>query len=210
MLGLVGSASSDASARDWDIQFSTSVMGGWLRETPDMNADGLSLEARHIGDGRLRSRGGVGMVGLGSNLDLTVDDRWLVPLGGFDMWWPVGNYDTVNTSFDGSIAHLKPWTTTRWDILFPGFGRRIKLRRNMVSFALRTGLSRVGMEGDVASGSSLTQLDLTRYTFLAQIEIEACRRLDPTFRICAQVVPRVYEHTLMNGLSIGFKMEWGR
>ena len=86
MLSLVVMTSSDAFARDWDIQFSTTMMGGWLRDTPDMSTDGVSLESRHIGDGRLRSRGGLGMVGIGSDLDLTVDDRWLVPLGGFNMW----------------------------------------------------------------------------------------------------------------------------
>jgi hypothetical protein len=80
----------------------------------------------------------------------------------------------------------------------------------MVSFAIRTGASRIGMDGTVAGGASMTNLQLSRWTFLAQIEVEGCRRLDPTFRVCLQVVPRVYEHTLLNGLSIGFRMEWGR
>lgn len=210
VVALVAVTSSDASAREWDVQLGATIAGGYLRETPDMSSDAVSLSSRHIGEGRLRSRGGLAMIGLGSDIELTIDDRWRLPLGGFNMWWPIGNYDTVNSSFDGSIAHLKPWTATRMDILFPGFGRRIKLRRNMVSFALRTGVSRIAMDGDVSAGSELTGVDLTRWTFLAQIEVEACRRLDPTYRFCVQVVPRIYEHALMNGFSVGVKMEWGR
>jgi hypothetical protein len=200
----------DAHARDWDWQFGMGVAGGWLRDLPDMQTSAVSLDSRRIGDGALRSRGGVAMYGVGADVDLTVDDRWRVPIGGVNVWWPIGSYDSVNTSFDGSIAHEKPWTTTRVDLLFPGFGRRVKLRRNMVSFAIRTGASRIGMDGTVAAGPGLTDIELSRWTFLAQIEVEGCRRLDPTFRVCLQVVPRVYEHTLLNGLSIGFRMEWGR
>jgi hypothetical protein len=200
----------DAHARDWDVQFGIGMAGGWLRGVPDMNTSGVSLDSRRIGDGALRSRGGLAMIGIGGDLDLTVDDRWRLALGGVNFWWPVGTYDSVNTSLDGSIAHEKPWSASRMDVLLPGFGRRVKLRRNMVSFAIRTGASRLGMDGTVAAGSDSTNLELSRWTFLAQIEVEGCRRLDPTYRVCVQVVPRVYEHTFLNGLSIGFRMEWGR
>jgi hypothetical protein len=80
----------------------------------------------------------------------------------------------------------------------------------MVSVSLRTGISRLGMEGTVAAGGDQTDLDLARWTFLAQAEVEGCRRLDPETRLCIQVVPRIYEHSFMNGLTIGLRMEWGR
>lgn len=184
--------------------------GGWLRETPDLQSEGISLESRRLGEGTLRSRGGIAMLGFGFDTELTIDDRWKVPLSGVNFWWATGRYDAVNTSFDGSIAHVQPWTGYRIDLLFPGFGRRIKLRRNMVSFAFRTGASRLRMDGTVAAGASENELALTRWTFLAQIEVEGCRRLDPTTRVCLQIVPRVYEHTLLNGLTVGIRMEWGR
>lgn len=201
--------SRDARA-DWDFQIGAMASGGWLRETPDLESDAVSLDSRRIGEGRLRSRGGIAMLGIGSDAEFTIDDRWKVPVGGAQLWWATGSYDSVNTSFDGSIAQQKPWTAYRIDLLFPGFGRRIKLRRNMVSFAVRTGASRIRMDGSVAAGTTSTEIELTKWTFLAQVEVEGCRRLDPSTRICLQIAPRLYEHSFLNGLSIGFRMEWGR
>ncbi len=208
-VALVVTTSRDASA-DWDFQFATSVGGAWLRETPALDSEAVSLTSRRIGEGQLRSRGGLAMLGFGMDTEFTIDDRWKVPLAGYNAWWATGNYDAVNTSFDGSIAQTKPWSAYRIDILLPGFGRRIKLRRNLVSFTLRAGASRLKMDGTVADGAGVADLELTRWTFLAQIELEACRRLDPTTRICLQVVPRIYEHEFMNGLTVGLRMEWGR
>lgn len=209
-LALVTMTTADAHAREWDLQLGATASGGWLRETPDLHADAIDLDSRRIGEGLLRSRGGLAMVGVGADVALTVDDRWLVPVGGFHLWWPVGDYDRVRTSFDGSVASEEPWKASRVDLLFPGFGRRVKLRRNQVSFAVRTGASRIAMDGTVAGGAVSADLELSRWTFLAQVEIEGCRRLDPELRVCAQVAPRLYEHTFLNGLSIGLRLEWGR
>jgi len=208
-LALVAMTSREACA-EWDFQFASTLNGGWLRETPELTSEAVDLAARRIGEGKLRSRGGLAMAGFGMDTELALDDRWRLPLTGFNAWWAVGNYDAVNTSFDGSIAKTEPWSAFRFDVLLPGFGRRVKLRRNMVGFAIRTGASRIKMDGTVADGAASGVLDLARWTFLAQIEIEGCRRLDPTTRICLQIVPRIYEHEFMNGLTFGIRMEWGR
>lgn len=202
--------SRDAHARDWDFQFGLTTSGGWLREMPSLSSEPVRLDSRRIGEGSLRGRGGLGMAAIGADTGFTIDDRWMLPVTGFYAWWAVGNYDSVTTSFDGSIAHLKPWTASRFDILLPGFGRRIKLRRNMVSFAFRTGATYLGMDGTAAGGTETSNLELSKWSFLAQVEVEGCRRLDPTFRACVQVVPRIYENTFLNGLSVGFRLEWGR
>lgn len=203
-------ATSSARA-EWDFQLATMMSGGWLRETPDLTANKVSTTARDIRKGTLASRGGLGMIGFGGDAELTIDDRWRLPLIGGNLWWAIGSYDATRTTFDGSIASVHPWTAFRGDILLPGVGRRWKMRRNMLGFAIRTGVSWIHVKADVAAGADTTALDTTQaVTFLVQAEIEACRRLDPTTRVCLQIAPRVYEHSLLNGASIGLRMEWGQ
>lgn len=201
--------SHDARA-DFDFQFATSVSGGWLRQTPSFASKPVSTNARDIGANDVKMRGGLGMLGVGGDMELTLDDRWKVPLLGGVAWWAVGSYDTTVTSVDGSIARVRPWSTFRGDLLLPGIGRRWKHRRNMWAAAVRTGVSYASMGGTVAAGAEAAPLDLTAVTFLVQIELEGCRRLDPTTRVCLQVVPRLYEHELLNGVTFGLRMEWGR
>ena len=150
------------------------------------------------------------MVGASADIDLTIDDKWKVPLIGGAGYWAVGSYDTVVTSYDGSITKLRPWSAFRGDVLLPGFGRRWKQRRNMWGLGIRSGLSFLTMGGSVAAGAESYPLDLNAFTVLVQVEIEGCRRLDPTTRVCAQIVPRIYEHEIMNGLTFGVRFEWGR
>ncbi len=200
---------SDARA-DFDFQFATSFGGGWLRETPTFTAKPVSTSAREMGEGLVKTGRSVGMLGVGLDLDLTIDDRWKVPLFGGNAWWTVGSYDALVSSLDGSVANLRTWSTFRGDVLLPGFGRRWKHRRNMWAAAVRSGVSFATMGGTVAAGSESYPIDLSAVTFLVQVELEGCRRLDPTTRVCLQVVPRLYEYELLNGVTFGVRMEWGR
>ncbi|MBX3201159.1 MAG: hypothetical protein KF894_23675 [Labilithrix sp.] len=209
-LVLVASFSAGDARADFDFQVATMVSGAWLRETPDFNAKGVTTSARDIGAGRVRTRGGLAMAGVGGDVELTIDDRWRVPLFGGMFFWAVGSYDATITSFDGSIARLRPWTTMRGDFLTPGVGRRWKHRRNMLGVAVRTGLSVTTIGGHVAAGGETAPLEMSAVTFLLQLELEGCRRLDPTTRACLQVVPRLYDNQLLNGLTVGLRMEWGR
>jgi|GEM_PF-1370128 len=199
----------DARA-DFDFQFATSFGAGWLRQTPTLTAKQVSTSAREMSEGPIKTRGSLGMLGVGADLDLTIDDRWRVPLLGGNAWWTVGSYDALVTTFDGSIAHLRTWSTFRGDVLMPGIGRRWKHRRNMWAAAIRSGVSFTTMGGTVAAGSETQPLELSAATFLVQLELEGCRRLDPTTRVCLQVVPRLYEYELLNGVTFGVRMEWGR
>lgn len=201
---------SRAARADWDLQLATQMGGGWLRDTPTMTSDYVDTTARRIRGNDVRTRGGVGMFGIGLDTELTIDDRWKVPLLGGAMWWAVGSSDREVTSLDGSIAYARPWTTFRGDFLLPGIGRRFKYRREMFGVALRTGVSWMHMDGTVAGGPNLENINLSNSTFLLQAEIEGCRRLDPSTRVCLTVAPRLYEYKWLNGVNFGLRVEWGR
>jgi len=193
--------SQDARA-DTDFQIATHVSGAWLRQMPSFGAKEVTTSARELADGRIRTAGGLAMMGLGADVELTVDDRWKVPLFGGNAFWAIGSYDAIITSHDGS--------TIRGDLLLPGVGHRWKHRRNMWAAAVRTGVSFATMGGSVAAGTETVPLELDAATFLVQLELEGCRRLDPSTRVCLQVVPRLYEHELFNGVTFGLRFEGGR
>ncbi|MBX3209101.1 MAG: hypothetical protein KF764_28975 [Labilithrix sp.] len=200
---------SDARA-DFDFQLGTSVSGAWVRRAPDFTSKAVTTSARELGAKTARAGSSLAMIGFGGDVELTIDDRWKVPLFGGNFHWAVGEYDAAITSLDGSIARLRPWTVIRGDFLLPGIGRRWKHRRNMWAAAVRSGFSVAGMAGSVAAGAETVPLELTAQTFLLQLELEGCRRLDPSTRVCLQVVPRLYDHQLLNGLTFGIRMEWGQ
>lgn len=199
----------DARA-DVELQFATTAGAGWLRQSPTLGSSALSTSARDIGASRVRTGRSLVSAALGFDAGLAIDDRWMVPLFGGNAGWAVGSHDSLVTSIDGSIAGVRPWTTFRGDILLPGLGRRWKHRRSSWGAALRTGVTYTSMKGTVAAGTESVPLELQATTFLLQAEIEACRRLDPTTRVCLLVAPRIYEHQLLNGVSVGLRMEWGR
>jgi hypothetical protein len=208
---LGGILTSPSTARaDFDFQFAANMNGGWLRQTPALASKSVSTVARDLREGNLKSRGGLALMGLAADVELTLDDRWRGPLIGGAAYWTVGSQDTVVTGYDGSIARIRPSSAFRGDLLFPGIGHRWKHRRTMWGLAVRSGVSFLSMGGSVAAGAGSVELELSRATFLVQLEVEGCRRVDPTTRICLQVVPRVYEHELLNGLVFGLRMEFGR
>ena len=198
------------AAADADFQFAVGLNAGYLRKIPSLSADKVSTSARDIAAGDVRARGGLWLLGGTVDLQLTIDDRWTVPLLGATAMWATGQAAPIGSSLDGSIAQLRPHTAFRGDVLLLGLGRRWKHRRFMYGIAARTGVSWISMDGDVAAGASRTALDLAATTFLFTVEAEGCRRLDPELRMCFQVVPRVYEHQFLNGVTFGLRMEWGR
>jgi hypothetical protein len=211
--GVVAAACLVAGVRDAraDLEFQTGFGfgGAWVRRTPTMTSTPISTIAREMGKREVATGRSLALLGFVGDVDMTIDDRWKVPLLGGGIYWAAGPYDAVLTSADGSIARLRPWSTLRGDILLPGLGRRWKHRRNMASVTLRTGVSFMNMGGAVAAATNWAPLTLEATTFLLQVEVEACRRLDPTTRACFQVVPRLYDHEVLNGVTFGLRMEWG-
>lgn len=198
------------AAADADLQLSIGLNAGYLRKIPSLGAGKVSTTARDIAAGDVAARGGLWLLGGTVDLQLTLDDRWTVPLIGITGMWATGSSAPIGSSLDGSIARLRPDTAFRGDLLLLGVGRRWKHRRFMYGIAARTGVSWIGMDGDVAAGASRTPLDLTATTFLFTVEAEGCRRIDPEHRVCFQVAPRVYEHQFLNGVTFGLRLEWGR
>lgn len=199
----------DARA-DFDFQLSMGMNARWMRATPAMKAPQLTTFTREIEAGDVPMRGGTTMLGAYVDSAVTLDDRWVLPLIGGGYYHALGSYDAIITSRDGSIVRMQPWTADSVDIYLPGVGYRLKKRRWMFGAALRTGASFLAMEGLLADGVEYSGLETKRFTFLLQGEVEACRRLDPTTRVCLQVAPRIYDHELLNGVMFGLRAEWGR
>jgi hypothetical protein len=201
---------STTARADVALQLTASMQGGWFRTTPAFSVDGLTTSTRQMRPGTLRSKSSLGMLGFGLGSDLILDDRWTIPLFGFGMAWAVGPYDDRLTSWDGSIAKLSPWSTMRFDFLFPGIGRRGKYRRFQWGAAVRSGIAYVRMDASVAAGDRFVPLSLGNAAFSVQAEVEGCRRLDPGSRICLQVAPRLYEQGLLPGFMVSLRAEWGQ
>jgi len=208
----IGVAGAREARADVDVQLSAGVGPMWMRGTPELKTGAIGTPSREMGESRIAA-GAVGPVfGLGGHVDLglVLDDHLVVPLFGVGGYGAVGSYDAVVTSVDGSIAELRPWSLARADLLGPGIGYRVKRRRLMFSALVRTGLSFYDVGGSVASATAWHILDVEAMAPLVQLEIEACRRLDPVTRICGQLSPRLYDGVFMNGAVFGLRVEWGR
>lgn len=200
---------TDARA-DFDFQLTLGTNARWMRATPAMGVPRLTTFTREIAAGDVPMRGGMTMLGAYVDAAVTLDDRWVIPLIGAGYYHAAGSHDAVITSRDGSIVRMQPWTSDSLDIYLPGLGYRVKRRRFMFGAALRTGASFLAMDGLLADGAEWAPVETKRVTFIVQAELEACRRLDPTTRVCLHVAPRIYDHTLLNGVLFGLKAEWGR
>lgn len=195
---------------DFDFQLAMGANARWLRSTPALTAPPILTSARDLPSGSVPMRGGQTMAGGYADIGLVLDDRVVVPVLGGGIYHAAGSYDAVITSRDGSVVRARPWTTFSAELLLPGIGYRVKRRRWLVSAALRTGVSYLVMEGVMASGADADPTDLSAGTFLLQAELDVCRRLDPTTRLCVSASPRIYEYEPMNGAMLGIRAEWGR
>ncbi len=189
-----------------------SAFGGvaWTRSLPTLKSEGIMTPARDLGESRFAVGGPLLALGGGVDAGLSLDDRVFFPGFGFAGYAAVGSYDSVLTSADGSVARASPWTTYRLELLLPGIGYRIKHRRFMFVASLRTGVAGMSMNGSVAGGDGETPTSLSAKSGMLQVELEACRRLDPGTRVCVQLAPRIYDFGFINGATLGLRVEWGR
>jgi hypothetical protein len=195
---------------DFDFQLSMGMSTRWVRKTPALSTDALTTDTRDFPAGDVPMRGGMLMLGGYIDAAVTLDDRWVVPLLGGGYYHALGSFDAVITSRDGSIVRAQPWSGEGLDILLPGVGYRAKKRRWMFGATLRMGVGFIAMDALLADGAVYAPMEMRRATFLFQAELEACRRLDPTTRMCLQVAPRIFDHELLNGVLFGLRAEWGR
>ncbi len=195
-----------------DVELEAAAFGGvaWTRSLPTLQSASTLTAARDVRASEVAIGGSLYAIGGGAEIGLAVDDSLFFPGVGLAAYGAVGSYNTVLTSADGSIARARPWTTYQLDLLLPGVGYRMKHRRFMFVASLRTGITGMDMGGSVAGGDGDELASLTGISALVQVELEACRRLDPVTRICAQVAPRIYDFGFMNGATLGLRFEWGR
>lgn len=195
---------------DLNIQAAFTSGVSWRRSLPALKGENTLTMAREVPETSVPIGGSMTQVGASADFGVVVDDRWIIPALGMAVYSAVGSYDTIVTSADGSIARVRPWTTYEIDALLPGIGLRVKERRFMFSASLRTGLSYLHSSGSVSGGSGDMPMSLSNVSPILQAELEACRRLDPSTRLCLQVSPRIYDFQFMNGATFGLRVEWGR
>jgi hypothetical protein len=205
-------ATSDARADRNEVEAQLAIGAGaaWMRSLPTFATDSLLTNARDLGRGSVRSSRGITLYGSHFDVALTIRDRWSIPLLGGGVYGAVGPHDGILTTLDGSMVRLRPWTTVRADMLLPGVAYRLKKRRWMFTFGGRIGVGYTSLKGSVASAAEVDELDIEKATVFLQSEIEACRRLDPTTRLCVQVAPRLYDYQLLNGGTLSLRIEWGK
>jgi hypothetical protein len=165
-------------------------------------------EAR-VREGKFPSANGVSFVGVGFDLGVTLADHWVLPCLGVDFATAMGKSDRLVTSFDGSLAELRPWTSRKVDVWALGLGFREKKRRWMFELTVEPGFAVVWADGAIASGASTTDVRASAVSFAARANLEICRRFDPTDRACLFVAPSLYEFGALNGGSAGLRWEFG-
>lgn len=202
----------DAGPARAEVELQAAAIGGvaLTRTLPTLETASTPASARDLRGTKVAIGGSLVAAGGGVDLGFAVDDRLFLPGLGFAGYGAVGSYDTVLTSADGSIARARPWSMYRFDVLLPGVGYRMKARRFMFVASIRTGISGMFMGGSIASGADDTDVSLSGVSGILQVELEACRRLDPVTRICGQLAPRIYDFGFLNGATLGLRVEWGQ
>jgi hypothetical protein len=198
------------SRADLDVQIAGGPGVSWIRTMPALTSAKTSMFARDLPEHEVPIGGSVTAIGGSFDAVFVLGDRWMVPIFGIGAYGAIGSYPAIVTSADGSIAHVRPWTTSEIDMLLPGVGYRVKRRRFQFSAALRPGLSHLDTSGSIAGGAVEEPTTFTGLSALLQVELEACRRLDPVTRGCLQIAPRIYDFGIMNGATFGLRVEWGR
>lgn len=183
---------------------------GFIRTTPKLAFDDVVVTPlRNIRTGGLGSAGPLTFFGGHVDTSIVVSDRWIFPLVGGGAFWAVGESPRTLTSLDGSLVELRPWTTYRVDLLLPGVGVRFKERRWAFGGTVRAAYTFLGMNAAIAGGATSKVVEASGSAPALRMNVEACRRVDPTNRACLFVAPSLFEVSFLNGGSIGLRWEWG-
>jgi hypothetical protein len=202
-----------AEARDRSsFELSFDVREHWYRSMPRLSLTGTQETwLRTIEGGELPSTGSQHFLAAFLDSGFIANDRLEFPVFGIGGAGAIGSSPRVITSLDGSMIELKPWTTGMVNFLLPGVGVRFKERRWMFAARARFSGTILWMSGAVAAGGDVIPLDSspTATGFGIRAEVEVCRRMDPTNRLCLLVSPHVLEFGVMNGGSVGLRWEIG-
>jgi hypothetical protein len=191
------------------IEASVNTYVSWLPRMPSVTFGGADTWLREVPSAEAKYKSQGLFWGLGGDMAIAWNDRWLIPVLGFEFALAVGSSPRVLVSADGTIVELRPWTAIRTTFLGPGFGVRGKQRRWMWSAFLQTGASYLMMKAQVAAGTEAVSAEAGRWSPVLRAVAEVCRRLDPVTRACVFAAPHAYDFGWANGISGGLRWEFG-
>jgi hypothetical protein len=206
-LGLATPRAADARDSQLNFEGGADIHVAHYFRTPSLT---LGDNAPRPDNGaKLPSVGPLTLGGAAVDASVALDDRIMFPILGFGFNTALGQSPRVMTSVDGSFAEVRPWTAWMYDLGLPGLGFRFKERRWMFSVLIRPGVAFLLMNGSVAAGTDVHDVTMTATSLYARAQIEACRRIDPTHRVCVLVAPSIYEFGFGTGASAGVRLEIG-
>lgn len=179
-------------------------------DAPSVSITSASTSTRTFGGATRPLNVAMGFAGVRMGMDFVIGDRWIVPLVGIGFSGAVGVYSDWLTSVDGTAVRVHPAGGFLADADILGLGVRFKKRRWMFEARVAPGVAMMGLPVAAADGKTWTDLDpplALSPTLRASLSL--CRRLDPMERVCAMVVPNVYEWGWGNGGSISLRWEMG-
>ena len=207
---LLSSTATRARADSSAIEVNVDLRFTHLRSLPDVThvaadeGDGRALPEASVATGNAENFLGVGM-----GLEMAFHDRTRVPLFGFSLSSAIGAAPRVFGTIDGSIVEVDTWRSGLLGITFPGYGFRMKDRRWMFEGALQPGIAYLFTSGSIASGAMRTDTSFHATTFLLQLDVAACRRIDPIDRACVFAAPAIYGFGWTNAWTFGLRWEVG-
>lgn len=165
--------------------------------------------ARGEREGQVAMEGGLRAVGLVADSGLVVDRRIAIPMIGMGVATAVLGHSAVRSSLDGSIVTARPWEALIADLRLPGIGVRSTVRRWFFEANVRAAVAFIKVPIWVSDGAETSSTQGTVVMPAARAEVTVCRRLDPENKMCATLIPKIYEGAFMNGGSVTLTWHWG-
>jgi hypothetical protein len=134
---------------------------------------------------------------------------WVFPLLGLSTYAAVGTSPRVLGAIDGTVGELRGWTAMAGDVTLSGLGYRVNDRRWMFGVEVRPGIAFVMATGALYAGDLATEVPSQRVGFALRGEVEGCRRIDPTHRLCLVASPNLYAFGFGNGGALTLRWEMG-
>lgn len=201
-------APGTASAGGVGIGFET--FGGVFRQGAGVDVQPSVTSLRTLPAATLPAFGPTGFAGVGARLEWA--DRGPIVLDPMVVRFAGAFGPTSRTlgGIDGTLASVDPGSML-YGSLSTGIGFRAKRRRWMFGATMDIGASLMSAHAVVYDGTNAVALDVQpSFSFMMDLDLEACRRIDPTSRVCIVLRPHVYDFGFFNGASIALRWEIGR
>jgi hypothetical protein len=171
---------------------------------PEATTHGFRTESPHVPIGS----GGV-LVGVGAGMSIVWGNRFIFPAISLDFAHSLGARARVLSGESGAVLSAETWTTYQVGATLLGVGIRGRHRHWAGSLLLEPGF--VGQSTNVRASVYDGEATARAQAFSGRLLVtaNACRRVDPTLRVCLSVSPHVYALGFGNGVTFGFRTEIG-